>query len=385
MRNGIYWPYIIAAYVSLLSLGLLDNTRGPFLLDLTKDLSFTDTQASLLFVVPSFFSFLGCQFSNLLVYRIPPLRGIYYGMLIMGCGFLALANMMGIWSLVLWGGVFGIGFGMVSVFEHVAIQMGATEKTRRKLLSGLHSMYALSSLMAPLLIKYLYILQWTWRQGFVLVAMVPIVLSGLFLFLRRGGPEIDVERPREKTTRSHITHYLYVGLAVACYIGGELTISTRLTLYVRRYTEATPEFATYYLAVFFLLLFLGRILFTVFDSGRWKTETILLWSFSLSFFSFVCGLWLSPWFMSLCGILMAPCFAVCMDYVFDVFKSRAPEAMAYVMGMASLLIVPMHYAIGVVGDMWGLRVALMIGPALLVLSFSMLSLRGWVFKESVNE
>ena len=383
MRKSIYWPYIMAAYVSLLSLGLVDNTRGPFLPDLTHDLGFTDTQASLIFVVPSFFSFLGSQFSSVLIYRFHPSRGIRYGMFIMGCGFLALGKMTGIWGLVLFGGLFGWGFGMVNVFEHMAIQMGATEKTRRKLLSGLHSMYALASLIAPLLVKYLYALQWTWREGFASVAMLPIVMSGLFFFLEGNGPKKVLEKPREKTTKGHVVQYIYVGLAIACYIGSELAISSRMTLYVRRYTDATPEFSTYYLAAFFLLLFIGRILFMIFDLARWRSEIILRWSFILSFFSFLCGLLFSPWFMSLCGALMAPCFAMCMDYVFSVFKDRASEAMTYVMGVGSLLVVLMHYTIGVVSDMLGLKVALIICPILLMISLLMLSLRSRIFGEFV--
>ena len=379
MRKKICWPYIIAAYVSLLSLGLLDNTRGPFLPDFTTDLNFTDTQGSLLFVVPALFAFVGCQLSNALIYRIHPLRGLQYGMLIMGCGFLALAKVTGMWGLILCGGLFGIGFGMINVFQHINIQMGATEKTRRKLLSGLHTMYAFSSLVAPLLIKYLYALQWNWRRSFILVATVPIIMSSLFFLFKRDGKKL--EKPLEKTTKGHVTHYIYVGFAIACYIASELAISSRITLYVLRYTETTPELATSYLAVFFLLLFVGRALCIVFDSNKWKSKNILYWSLALSLLCFICGLWISPWFMSLCGLFMSPCFAASMDYVFDVFKEKSSEAMAYVMGMNFLVVVLMHYAIGAVGDILGLRVALTIGPALLALSLLMVSLRSRFFKE----
>lgn len=376
MRKKIYWPYILAAYISLLSLGLVDNTRGPFLPDFTEDLEFTDAQASLIFVVPSFFSFLGCQLSHLLIYRISSLRGICYGMLAMGGGFLILAGINGIGGLVLGGGLFGAGFGMLNVFEHVAIQAGATKETRRKFLSGLHSMYALASLGAPLLIKHLYSLQWTWRGGFTLVAFVPLIFGGLFLLLKGEGAEVAI-KPQEKTTPGHIAHYVYIGLAIACYIGSELIISSRIVLYVRRYTEATPEFATYYLAVFFLLLFIGRVSFIAFS--RWRNEVILGWTFSLSALSFVCGLCVSPWFMSLCGLFMAPCFSASMDYVFDVFKEKAPEATAYAIGIASLLNVTMHYTVGAMSDLFGLRAALVVGPVLLVLGLLMLSLAGRIF------
>ena len=337
------------------------------------------------FRFPLFFSFLGCQLSNILMYRVCPLKGLRHSLFIMGGGFLILATVTGIWSLVFYGGLFGIGYGMVSVWLHINIHVGAPKRVRRKLLSGLHSMYALSALLAPLGVGYFYSWGWTWRQGFLLMALLPLTISIFFFLLKteRRGVE-RLERVEGKTTKSHVIHYIYVGILVAAYVGGELSLSTRLTLYAYRYAEVTPELSTRYLTLFFLLLFIGRIGFLVVDIPNWKSEKILCGSLFLSFCLFVCGLCFSPWFMSLCGAAMAPCFAVSMDYVFDVFKDRAPEAMSYVIGVISLLIVPMHFAIGWLSDIFSLRVALIMGPTLLLLSLVLLSLRERIFKENVR-
>ena len=48
-----YWPAIILAYLSLMSLGFLDNTRGPFFPDLIESLSLSDFLSALFFVTTS--------------------------------------------------------------------------------------------------------------------------------------------------------------------------------------------------------------------------------------------------------------------------------------------------------------------------------------------
>ncbi len=384
MKSHIYWPYICVAYVSLFALGLLDNARGPYLPDITKDLGFTDTQGALLFAIPSCFSFIGCQLCKALVYRMSPVHGICCGLFLMGCGFIALANIHDLVGLALGGGIFGLGFGLVSVFEHVVVQTGSPLSVRRRLLAGLHSMYALASLTSPLLIKQFYVFGWTWRQGFFFVACVPLMASFLLMFLKTDGSMPEDTRPSHKDPLSYLLHYIYMGLILAFYVGGELVVSSRIILYVRRYTETTPEQATYYLATFFLLLLLGRVFFIIFDSGLWKSEKILMWSLSLSFLSFACGLWWSPWWMSLCGLFMAPCFATLMEYIFEIFQDRIPQAMTYVMGIGSLLVFPMHYMVGVATDLVGLRWAMTIGPIFLILSILMLKLRRHIFKEALT-
>ena len=390
MNKNIYWSYILMSYISLLAMGFIDNIRGPLLLEFTEDLNFTDTQASFLFVIPSFFAFLGCQLSNILLYKIHSLNGLAYSLLCMGFGFLALSKVSGIMSLILSGGCFGIGIGMLGIFQNMNIHLGASEGSRRRLLSGLHAMYALSALCAPLFVREVFALDWSWRKGFFVASFFPLAMGFLFLlflvFKRKKGDAVMIlSLSNNNRSKGDILHYIYVGAILSFYLACETAISTRLTLYVRRYAGSSAEFSTYYLILFFVLLFLGRTLFLFIDSKQWKNETIWFYGISLSALSMLCGLWISPWFLSLCGLTMAPCFAVGMDYVFDIFREKSSEALSYVMGLFSFFVVPIHYLIGYLSDIFGLRVALMVGPFVLILSLLMMRFRVYFLGSSSNK
>ena len=390
MNQSIRWSYILLPYFSLLAMGFVDNIRGSLLLEFTEDLGFTDVQASLLFAVPTFFVFFGCQVSNFLLSRtnIHPLRSLSFALLVVGFGFFFLSNVTDILSLVLSGTFFGIGLGMLGVLQNVNIHIGSSEKSRRRFLSGLHSMYALSALCAPIFIKYIFSWDWVWRKGFFLASLLPIVMGFLFLFFlilkkekRREGEGLEKKDVLGKVRgRSpDYLHYIYMGVAISFYLGCELAVGTRLILYVRRYTESTAEFSTYYLILFFALLFLGRVLFLFIDSMRWRNESIWFWCAVSTTLLLVFGLCFSPWWISLSGLTMGPLFAVSIDYTFEVFKERASEAVSYVIGISFLLVFPIHYMIGKLSDMFGLRLALVMVPFLLISALVMISFRSRFF------
>lgn len=377
--KSIVWPYLIMGYGSLLCLGFLDNSRASVFENMTVSLGLSDEVASLFFVIPSLCAFA----SSLLIERFLKSLGsilvLRLGLILMVSAFLLFGITTEFPVILLETLLFGAGFGFVSVAQNVAVSEASGDPgLQRSLFSGLHSMYALASLMSPLLAGFLFGLDLSWSQIFLISASLPILVLVVTSFLRFPGVREDpieeaLSLKREDADLASASdqefptvHALFFSIAMSVYLISEISISSRLVVYVRREFGLSDEFATRYLAVFFLVLFLGRVGFVFFNFSKIKTHHLMYLCLVGSGLLYSAGLVLSPWLLSFSGFFMAPFFPLVMDYAVRVFGRFSPRVIAFCMAFASLSVVFMHYGLGAMSDRVGLANALWIGPAALL-------------------
>lgn len=382
MPLQVTWSYILLAYTALFSLGLLDNSRGPFFPDLVQDLQLSDSRGALFFAMTAFMGFWGSYWAGRWAERSSARRGMQIGLLIMGAGFFLISIAQSLWELMLYCGVFGVGFGAVSVFQNVLVHIGATERYRRRLFSGLHSMYAFSSLTAPLVISWMFHWQWNWRDGFRWVAVVPIAVAFMGLMVPEKDKDVVEGTDQDPLgTPPAFSHKLLMSFTMALYVWAEVAASTRLVLFVRRDWLYSAESASLLLAAFFALLLVGRLVFTVFELNRYSNFMVLSTSFLLSAILFALGLFFHPICLVLSGLTMAPFFSVAMDYHVEVFKTHASSSISLTVAMFLLTAVAMHYGMGWITEEFGVRQALLVGPISLVVGFILLQ---WQARHYLN-
>jgi FHS family glucose/mannose:H+ symporter-like MFS transporter len=362
---------IAIAYVSLLLLGLSDNIRGPIYPEVLNSFHLSNTEGSLFFSLSSAFGFLGglmsahlvLQFSRLQVLRISIL-GLLGAQVVMASA---------IHFSVLLGAsvIFGFSLGVMGVVQNMLVVQALDPGPRKnKILSGLHSMYAGASVLAPLVVNAISWLKPSenlWRNCFYVTAS----LSGVVFATSFLGPEVKDASvpvpPIDFHPSAQRKQQIFFAFTLAFYVVCEILVSSRMALYMRREFAATLTESSWYTAGFFVCLFSGRLLFT-FWAPAMALPKQLYWSLGLSFSLLALGILVHPVALMLSGLAMAPFYPLMMSMVGHLFPHSIAKALSWCVGISSALIVIMHICVGFLTDALDIRFGFAVGPLCCLLS-----------------
>lgn len=358
---------ILITYLSLLMLGLLDNVRGPFFFEILQDLHLSGTAGSAFFAVASLLATVGSWYSHALLKNRDPLKVMAIVSVIFAFGMAAISRAPSFVFLLAGSAVFGWGYGTLNALQNVTVSAAAPVASRRRYLNGLQSMYGLAAWLAPLTATSLRLAGLDWRTVFLGLAFLPLVMA-VPAWLKQGNLRLHAEGPAPIWTGRD--KKLCVGFAalLAVYLWGELSISTRLVLWLRTQQGFSAEAADAQLALFFLLLLVGRMTLAFVHLKSVSNWMILMCAALLSALLYLLGLFVSPLFVALCGLTLAPFYPVIMDQIAHTFGGKTPKAMGIIIAVGNLSIMAMHLAVGVLTDLSNLSSALMVGPVALILT-----------------
>lgn len=366
------WPYIILSYLSLFALGLSDNVRGPLFPEILKAFSLNDTQGSLIFAFSASASFFGSLLGARWLKKFNKVRVLDAGLIFCTVGLVGMGASPQFEVLLGFSLVFGFSMGVMGVCQNTLAAIGSTERRRNQVLAGLHSMYGLASLLAPLIVSGIWLATGSWRWVFWAIATVPLVIVLYSFFV---ATKVDpVMHSRDHHNRKvAFGPRLWVALMLGCYVVTEIMVSSRLALYMSRIRGLSLQESSYYVSAFFVCLLAGRLLFTFFHfkSGL---KLQLAASFSLSLVAILLGIYWNPWFLVLSGLTMAPAYPLAVSYMAQVFPGALAPAISVAMATQSFLIILMHLLVGRLTDSLGIQWALMVGPVALFVALMMLLL-----------
>lgn len=358
--------FVGIAYASLFSFGVIDNIRGPFYPDVLQDLSLNSTTGSLYFALCSLMSFLLSLSGQILIKRFRTIQLLAIACFSLALSFVGLGFSANLFFLLVSAMLLGVAFGILNFAQNLLVQEAAPLHLRRRLYSGLHAMYGLSSLVAPLLANLFRDMGLSWRHTFVIVAALPFLVGLSCLPKLRARAIVHEDGHNPRLTWAETKMALLFSVIIACYLFGELAVSTRMVQWLRADRMFSPEEANLYLALFFCLLLIGRLIFTFIHFSH-SNEIVLRISAGVSVVLYTLGLWGSPIWMALTGLSMAPFFPVAMDHVAHIFGKKGSSGLAFILGLGSLSICILHIVLGVLTDWVGLTQALLVGPAALSL------------------
>lgn len=349
----------------------MDNIRGPFFPDMISELHLNGTRGSLIFAVTSFLAFFGSWSSHRVVHYRSSLFLLNVSLVGLAAGFLGMAASPGFLSLLCACAVLGFAMGAANLAQNFIVVDAAPPALRRRLMSGLHAMYGIAALSAPLIASILRWQSLSWRQGLVAIAVLP---AGLAVY----GSKAKAVRPRAEArpmlmNRREWALCMLVSMMVSIYLWGEISASTRIVLWLRTDLQFSPDKANLYLALYFLGMLGGRVFFSLTHLQRVGNWGILWASAGLSALLYVAGLKIAPFFLSLAGLTLAPFFPVAMEQTSVLFKEKSAQALGFVIGAGNLSIVIMHVTVGALSDGYGLTNALLAGPVALFTVFVGLS------------
>lgn len=362
--------WILLAYLSLFALGLSDNARGPLFPELLRYFSVSSTEGSFFYVLSAAMGLLGSYVSQPMIARIGKLQSLRASTLAMSLSSFSMSMAQEFWQLVLASGFFGFSIGWMGVMQNVLVLSSARPENMQRVQSGLHAMYAISSLLAPLTVAWTYENYQSWRATFVLTAILGAVAFLSCLFSPADPPQKANVDPGAVTRRGQ---KILVALVLGSYVVLELLVSTRLAQFVRDVHNMTLEQSSYYTTFFFVALLVGRLAFTVYHP-KWTLEKQMTLSMVLSILFVALGIVSHPAWLAASGLAMAPFYPLTMTWAGSLFPKEISSVTSYMVAGSGTLLVSMHFSVGVLTDKIGIAGALWVGPAFGFLTLVLMSL-----------
>lgn len=378
------WFYLALAYLSLFTLGMGDNARGPVFPDLIREFGLSDSLAALFFFVSSAAACLNNLCAPFWVPRLGSFRALQFYSVLQVVGFIVMGFSTHYVSMLIGSSIVGLSMGGLGISLNILASESVSTAKRRQALSGLHCMYGVASLLAPLLVTGLFRFGINWKEVFLFIAMGPVLVLGFSALTKSptsskakevdASSVVDKDGPSDSPRRS--STYRYAGI-VALYVIAEIAISSRLVLYARRDVGMSLESANELLSFFFLTLFLGRLAFALIHVPL-RNSSVLALSGGASLLFFCLGLFHHPAWLALCGLSMSMFYPCAMTLVTEETGRESGLVMSWIVTTQSLGLMAMHFAIGWLSDRFGLGKALWIGPLCLIVMLILLGTRGGV-------
>jgi fucose permease len=354
------WSLILFSYFSLFLFGLIDNSRGPLYPEILSFFNLTNSQGSLLFSLSSGFGFVVTIFSGTIfkIFGVNNSVKISVGLLIISTFIYGyFAGAANSFHLFLLGSVFlGLSVGLLSVGNNLIISRNVEDDKKQMVFSGLHAMYGLASFGAPLALSFYLGSGQSWHSFFFVLSICAVIIFLVFLPIKNDSftPKVNSTIHVNKKTSFRL------GSLISLYVSSEILVSTRMVIYINEVWSVDPSKSALFLSFFFLFLLIGRLSFA-FIKIKFDELTLLKISSSLSIISIVLGMWIHPFFLSLCGLSMSYFFPCILGWVSKTYQDKADELIPMMMKFVNGMIVIIHGVFGIVSDAYGIKVAFSLG------------------------
>ena len=287
-----------------------------------------------------------------------------------GCVTIAIANRIE----VVWLGIamLGASFGGLAVAQNLLVIHGSSPQRRTQAISGLHLMYGVASLLAPIAVSISYLFELKWNSAFYIAALVPF---GVFLWSLRekSSPRLNLEHNEDSGEPLSLKPLIWVAVFTSSYVVTEILVSSRIVQYVRAFQNYTPTQANDLLAGFFIALLGGRLILTV-VKVRVKNSTLLKTSMSLSAVAMLLAIYVEPLWFVVVGLTMSVSFPCMIAFASETFGAHTARVMAWIFTGNYIGLIVMQTVVGAVSDTLGLRQALLLGPLFLAFGVMLLML-----------
>lgn len=381
------WPFIFLSYASLFVFGLSDNIRGPLFPEILRQFEVSDSLGSLIFALGNISGLIASYGSRYLLRRFDRLTVLRTGALGLTFSLWGLALSPYFFLFLFFSFTFGLSMGIIGLVPNILVPMGSSPQRKQQMLSGLHTMYGLASLMAPLLAASVESWTGSWRWTFMATSIAPLTLLAYTLHKShslihtRANYSAETHRANKK---KHFKAQVFLAVMLSLAVATEIMVSSRLALYMRRIWNFDMESSSLYVTYFFISMMLGRFLFAIVHFKR-SPQFLLSISIVSTGLCLVLGLFYHPIFLALSGFTVAPFYPLSISWISSEFPADLDTAVSYMMATDSLMLIIMHLSVGRLTDIFGIQNALLLGIAFSLGSFIMINSYKRFFKAAPQE
>jgi MFS family permease len=371
------WPFIFLAYLSLFVFGLSDNIRGPLFPDILREFGVNDSVGSLMFALSSASSFAASQFARHFLRLFERRSVLQASALLLLVSLLGMAFARNFAAFLLFSLCFGFSMGIVGLIPNILVPLGSSPERKQQLLSGLHAMYGIASLLAPLLAAGAAAFGGNWRWVFALAAIAPLGLL-LYSFHRSHASLHKKAAVPEVAATGGFKPQLFLATMVSFSVAAEILVSSRLALFMRRVWASDLEQSSLYVTYFFVCMLAGRLLFT-FVPFRRSVKQLLSLSLVVTAAFFFLGIYGHPVFLAATGLGLAPFYPLAISWISSEFPHDMDAAVSYMIATDSTMLVFMHLLAGRLTDDLGIRETMFMGPVFLLGALLMIGSYSYFF------
>lgn len=370
------WHYLILAYFTLFTVGFLDNTRGPIYTSILTHFAINQyAVGSWFFTTASIAGLLSSIAARFWLPRLGPIAALRYFLVlqslgILGMGWAGSSKSSSFDLFLVPTALYGFGAGALSILVNILAGHAVHSDHQRKALSGLHATYGVASLIAPLAWALTLESKLSWGNHYLILGCGTLIMA--LISFRMTTPTKGEEPPATMNPAHEIPplawgRRLPYGVLLASYVAAEIMLSSRIPLYIEKVWAGNSAEASFFLSLFFALLLMGRLVFTLFHfkgtTHRWLAASLIA-----SICSLLIGVWVHPIGLAVCGLTMSLFFPCTMEFLHKQFQSGAQFMIASAMTATALALMVMHQLVGSFADWVGLKQAFLIGPFCLLIS-----------------
>ncbi len=362
-RCSMNWRFIFSGLFLLACGSFIDNSRGVLLPILTEKFQLSYTQSSCFFilgnigaVVATFLLLpLSHRFSEKRLAKVTAGAGIF-GLVL---GF----KVSSVYTLMLFAIFLGMALSVYGALSNLFVIRGSDLHHRSKVMCGLHMVYGLTSIVAPMFSTWLLSQGVSWAGCLALVALM---LLGVLIFMGNKIPEDSHLEDKVNSSLKLNGLQIWVVFVFCLYIAGEVLNSLWLVTFLTETKSISVGLSSRYLSGFFLLMTLTRAL--CFLSFKEEQESKLLIGCLLMSLMFFClghagFLWAFP----LAGVL-GPFFPLFLGRVSRVFSGQSKVVTLWILGMGQLTLAISHWGVGKIATGLGIERAYWLPGILIFLS-----------------
>lgn len=358
MQKSLIW----LSYASLFLLGLADNIRGPLFPEILSEFSLSNSEGSLFFALSSGTIIPAGYIGGILTQKMGRLFTLRLSLVILCAALCGIALAPSFQLILVAVIIFGFALGTLGVVQNIMVIESAPPQSLQRWQSGLHSMYGLASLLAPLIVVFLFHIQPQWRNSFYFAAIIGVGLFLVTLFIRDRGINFSLdEKPIQGHQQTSKKQLLYFSCILGFYVACEILVGTRVAQLCRQLFHFDFSESANVNSLFFVMLFLGRVLF-IFWQPNARLKTQLLISLASATICTLLGLFFSPYFLVGTGLAMAPFYPMMMTLAGRLFPIDLHFVTSFGVALSGVTVMLAQLIVGRFSDLFGLRYALLIGP-----------------------
>lgn len=266
---------IAIIYLAFISLGLPDSLLGSAWPEMYQQMNVPSSFASILTMIISSGTVISSLLSNFISKKLKTGWIVVLSTALIILGLIGFSISSSFWILCLFAIPYGLGAGSVDAClnNYVALHYSSRH------MSWLHCFWGIGTIISPYLMSYALTNSLGWNTGYLLVAVIQIVvlivlILGLPLW-KKENKEINViHNENKKQSIFKIKGVIFILYAFLCYCAAESTVMIWTSTYLFQTKGISEEIAASYGSLVFIGLTLGRFI-SGFVSNYFKDKMMI--------------------------------------------------------------------------------------------------------------
>lgn len=372
--NRIKKYYLVGAtFMAMFIMAISDSTRGLLIPTFKSEFYVSDTTIGIFLFICSLAYVTGTYVGSILCSRFGQKRIIQLGMAIAGVSFLITSYGQSFFQLMIGYGVVTVGIAFIVMGMNTILPLVKLAYVG-VVMNMLHFFYGFGATITQKVTGYLLVNGITWRMIFMAYFAFYVFAFIVYSFVSQPGSRDDDRDKKGKSKIENKTLVILFSVALGFYITSEIQTSNWMMNYLKEVYAFNTDQGSYYIAMFFGLLSVGRLVggFVIDKFGYVRS---LILSQIIGFCFYFTGLTIGIKgliLISIAGFFFSISYPTVILLVQRIFKKNGTRIVGIVTMTASSISMVAGYIIGYLNDIIGPDKTFYLIPLSLVVSIVLL-------------